>query len=163
MRGNILFIGLDYEFAKKVANQVAERFDMFFLDVQDLIEYSLIDPQNVKLVCGMDYFEKEETRIALSVKNYENTVINFPYSLFLKENNSKVLKQDSLIIYLKLDKKSLLELNKNKKESNILDLEILTFSELNKIIKSKVNLVVNTDYNVDLCVEKVLETIKNSL
>lgn len=163
MRGNILFVGLDYEHIKKIANQISQKFDMFFLDVKDLIQYNLIDTKNVKSICGEEYLQKEENKIALSVKNYVNTLINFPHELFLKDHNSNQLKESAITIYLRLDKKTLNNLNKTKNATNNLDLSLIAFKELDKIIASSVDFVVNISDDEKESIESILKEMKSKL
>lgn len=160
MKSNILLVGLDYDFIKSVANELANKFDMFFLDVNDLIEYNLIDTKNVKVTCGVEYFEKVEKKIALSVTEYENTVINFPYSLFLNANFSNVLSKRALTIFIKMDKETLAKEN-FKNGQNKLSIEILTSDELNKLLEEKVDLVVeNSTLNTKICIDDIIEKLK---
>ena len=161
MKSNILLVGLDYDFIKNVANELANKFDMFFLDVNDLIEYNLIDTKNVKVTCGVEYFEKVEKKIALSVAEYENTVINFPYSLFLNANFSNILSERALTIFIKMDKETLVKENFRKGE-NKLSIEILTCDELNKLLEEKVDLTVgNSTLNTKICIDDIVEKLKN--
>lgn len=160
MKSNILLVGLDYNFIKNVAGELANKLDMFFLDVNDLIEYNLIDAKNVRVKCGVEYFEKVEKKIALSVAEYENTVINFPYSLFLNANFSSILAKRALIIFIKMDKETLVKENfKNNKNS--LSLEILTCDELNKLLSEKTDIVVeNSTLNTKICIDDIIEKLK---
>lgn len=160
MKNNILLVGLDYDFVKNVANELAKKFDMFFLDVKDLIEYNLMDTKNVKVTCGIEYFEKVEKKIALSVTEYENTVINFPYSLFLNANFSNLLSRRALTVFIKMDKETLVKENFRKGE-NKLSIEILTCNELNKLLQEKVDIVVeNSTLNTKICIDDIVSKMK---
>ena len=160
MKSNILLVGLDYDFVKSVANELANKFDMFFLDVNDLIEYNLMDTKNVKVTCGIEYFEKVEKKIALSVAEYENTVINFPYSLFLNANFSNILSKRAITIFIKMDKETLVKENFRRKE-NKLSIEILTCEELNKLLTEKAEMVVeNSTLNTKICIDDIINELK---
>ena len=161
MKSNILLVGLDYGFIKNLANDLANKLDMFFLDVNDLIEYNLMDTKNVKVTCGVEYFEKVESKIALSVREYENTVINFPYSLFLNANFSNLLSERALIIFIKMDKETLVKEN-FRNANNKLSLEILTCNELNKTLSSKADIIVkNSTLNTKICVDDIIKKLKD--
>ena len=135
---------------------------MFFLDVQDLINYSLIDPKNVELVCGIDYYEKEEKRISSSIKDYENTVISFPYNLLVKYNYEKNITSNALIIFIDINKKALEEYSKSAKVQNNLLVEILAYEELTKVIKQRAEIIIPcNEYNVSSCVNEIKKAIKN--
>ena len=160
MKGNILFVGLDYEFTKSVARELSNVFDMFFLDVNDLIEYSLIDVKNVKDVCGIEYLEKEKKRVALSVSHYENTVINFPYSVFIEKGMSEELSKSTLTIFLNLNKQELTKLN--DKNDNSLSIELITFKELSTHLERKVDISVKCNsIKVENWIESVVGAIEN--
>ena len=160
MKSNILLVGLDYNFVKNVANELANKFEMYFLDVNDLIEYNLIDTKNVKVTCGVEYFEKVEKKIALSVTEYENTVINFPYSLFLNANFCNLLSKRALTIFIKMDKETLVKENFRNGE-NKLSIEILTCEELNKLLSEKVDIVVeNSTLNTKICIDDIIQKLK---
>lgn len=143
MRGNILIVGLDYQFVKDVAYELSKEVDMFFLDVNDLLEYRIIDKQNMQLVCGMEYFEKEQRKIIMGVTKYENTIVNFPYSKILNEEYAEEILSKTKFVYLKLTKKNLECLNKQKNEENKLDLELITYKEFNSLLSKKADYVVS--------------------
>ena len=129
--------------------------------VNDLIEYNLIDTKNVKVKCGIEYFEKVEKKIALSVTEYENTVINFPYSLFLNANFSNILSQRALTIFIKMDKETLAKDN-FKTGDNKLSIEVLTCEELNKILSEKTDIVVeNNTLNTRICIDEITLRVKD--
>ena len=161
MKSNIIVVGLDYTFAGQICLNIANKFDMFFLDVKDLIEYNLINSKNVEKLCGVEYLKQEQKTIAISAKNYENTVINFPYSLFLDNDIAGEVTVNSLVVFLKMEKQVLEQINTTKSEQNNLTTEIIVADELNKLISKKSDIVVSVD-NSDLNfnVEKIIQTMK---
>ena len=134
MRNNILFVGLDYAFTGKVAIKISEITDMFFLDVNKLIEYSLIDIKNVEVVCGVNYLNNQKKSIAQGVAKYENTISNFPQSLFLTRGVASKLKQSCVIVYIKLPK------NKIKKIS---PMDLIVYDEINETLQRRADIVIN--------------------
>ena len=85
----------------------------------------------------LSYASKEEKAIAISAKNYENTIINFPYSLFLNNEIAGEVTVNALVIFVQLNKESLEKLNQTKNETNNLTTQIIAANELNKIISKK--------------------------
>ncbi|MEG1752033.1 MAG: hypothetical protein RR140_03785 [Clostridia bacterium] len=83
---NILIVGFDSISTKKLGEKIASELELFFLDVYDFIVYDL-DPNNMKLTCGVEYLIAQENRIVKSVSTYEKTVVNIPYELFINNNN----------------------------------------------------------------------------
>lgn len=164
MKSNILLVGLDYEFIKILALKLADYFDMHYLDVQDLIEYSLMDKENIKVKCGIEYLEKEEQKIARSVQSYENTIINFPYSLYLKNSNHIYLQDTAITIFIKINNTYLYNLNSKKDLINQLTLEIITQNELNQVLENKTNINIDIkNLNENECVKQIIEKLKETL
>lgn len=155
MKDNILLVGLDYEFVKLVGQEIAISHNMHFLDTNDLIEYSLINSQNVKEVCGVEYFEREQKKTIFSMLEYENIVVNFPYSLILNEEYYSAFKKN-VIIFIDLNKETLEKLNNLRNDDNNLIVEILAFEELKKALKNKAHCVVSVN-NEDIknCVKNI--------
>lgn len=155
MKGNILLVGLDYYFVKYVGTELAKKLDLFFLDVNDLIEYRIIDKEKMQFLCGMDYFERKKRGVVFEVSDYENTIINIPYDIVLNNEYKEILKKSTLI-FLNIKKELLQELNNDKRIENKLDIEILTHEELTKLL---LNI---SEYNITLenkDVDKIVENI----
>ena len=97
MKPNVILIGFDQIFNKKIGMYLADKLDMFFVDVEELIEYNLINSKEALLKCGRDYIEKEERKTVRSVSEYENTIASISYDIFLNNkhffegNNIKIL------------------------------------------------------------------------
>ena len=58
MKNNICIFGMVKDYTSKVAKRVADKFEMFFADVDALIEFDLINTNMVKDICGKEYLEK---------------------------------------------------------------------------------------------------------
>ena len=164
MKSNILLVGLDYDFIKALALKLADCFDMHYLDVKDLIEYSLMDKENMKIKCGLEYVEKQEQKIAKSVGEYENAIINFPYEFYIKNNNHIYLQDNSITIFIKINKNFLHNLNSKKDEANQLVVELITENELSEMLQNKTEAYVNIkSLNEDECVKDIIEKLKETL
>jgi len=155
MKKNILLVGLDYDFVKNITYELANKFDMFFLDVQDLIEYRIIDKKNMQTLCGIEYYQREERGIIKEITQYENTLTNIPYSLILNDEYYKLLKNHK-IIFINLKKEFLEKLNLLKNEANNLIIELLTYEELLQLVIKKSNTIVEIDsLDISECVNKI--------
>lgn len=158
MKLNILVVGLNYDFSKSVAKELSNYFDMFFLDTDDLIEYSLMDVKKMQIVCGIEYFEKEKNKIIKSLNQYENTIINMHHKMFLEGDTSTVVGTNALIIYIGMNKALLHE--ENQKNGN-LTVETIAYAELDNLLKLKSNISVNCDsLSVDSALKKILLKLK---
>ncbi len=135
---------------------------MFFLDVKDLIEYSLIDMENMKVVCGEKYFIKQKQDAMLAVCNYENTVINFPYTDFLQKDISNKLSNNAVVVFLKETNELLEKQNKTKTDKNNLNIEIIASDELNAILEKCCDIKVSVNcQKIDSIVKDVLTGLAN--
>ena len=129
-----------------------------------LIEYSLMDIEKVKIKCGIEYLEKEKQKIVKSVKEYENTIINFPYSIYISSGNNIILNETSITILINFSQKQLETLNSKKDYDKQLTTEILTCNELNKLLENKTEIRVDVDnFNVDKCIENIIIKLKQKL
>lgn len=161
MKSNILFVGLDYEHVKIVSKEICAGFDMFFLDVNGLIEYNLSNVKNVEKVCGIEYLNQERQKIALSVNSYENTVINMPYSLFLEKDIANKLQENAITVYLRLSKKTLNAINKQK--DNLLP-ECIAFEEFDKLLSKKSQIIVKCkNKDIKTSINLTLDALKQQL
>ena len=99
MKPNLVIIGFEKEFNKKLCIYLADKLDMFFVDVKELIEYDLVNSREALLRCGKEYIEKEERKTVRNVSEYENTVVNIPYDIFV--NNRDFFKENNINIFIK--------------------------------------------------------------
>lgn len=156
---NVVLVGLCYNFVGNVANTLAEKTGKFFLDVNKLIEYSLIDIERAKLICGLDYIQKEQSKIIKSLKNYENTIINLPYDFLLNNEFDDVFK-DSYIIFINLSKDVLLNINKGLEDNFNLNVDLMVFDEICKLITGRANLTINSSENIENCVKELQKNLE---
>ena len=153
-KNNILLVGLDYNFTKRVGEEFALLHNLYPLDTNDLSEYSLLNSQKMKDICGMEYFEREQKKVILSIADYENVVVNFPYSLLLNDEYFGVLNNFS-IVFIDLDKKVLEGFNKLKSDDNNLDVELLAFEELREVLVNRCEFTVCTGGKIEDCIKKL--------
>lgn len=135
---------------------------MFFLDVKDLVEYSLIDIENMKVVCGEKYFLKQKEAAMLAVCNYENTVINFPYTDFLQKDISNKISKNAVVVFLEESNELLQKQNKTKTDENNLNIELLASDELNLILEKVCDIKVAVNcQKIDNVVNDILTELEN--
>lgn len=160
MKSNMLLVGLDYDFTKCVANELSGIFDMRYLDVKDLIAYSLVNADDVLEKLGIEYYNKQVHKIILSTAEYENTIINIPYDMFLRDNISEKLATACLTIFVNLDKQSIIANDKNKDETRKNTTAIIAYEEFCELIKQKTDICVACDNEVKNTAEKIIEQLK---
>lgn len=137
MKNKIIIIGLNYEFCKSVANQLADEGGAFFLDVEDYLSYSLFDRNAMKEKCGIDYLIKQEQKAIKDCYEFENAVINFPYEYFCTEEIYSLFKQNSTVVYVKFSKQTLEKYNQSESPSNL-----ICYNERNKLLSQISDIVI---------------------
>ncbi len=106
VKNSICIVGLPYLFTKYVAKQFADELEMFYADVNDLLQFDLLDRKEAEKKSGKAYILKLETSKVKTVSSYENTVYTLTYSAITQNNNYEHMKENSLVIYLKLGEKT---------------------------------------------------------
>lgn len=162
MKSNITLIALNATFKKEIAKQLAERLGMFYVDVNDLIKYDLLNIKQVISVAGLDYYNKVETKTVGSVSSYENTLITLDNDTFFNNDNYKLLKDSSIFIYLKLNFNDYKTIQDNEKDNSEYYEKLLNeklFIERDLILSSVSDIVVP----ISLSTKNKVNTITNKI
>ena len=128
-KANICIIGLLENFVDKYSFEISKKLDMFYANVSQIVEFELFDLHKMEELLGKDYINKEESSILKRICSYDNTLMNVNYSILNNEKNLQIVKENCLLIYLKL-KKSRFEREQDKE--NISDSLKLINSDLFK-------------------------------
>lgn len=157
MVSNITIFGLNNNFAKAVGKLISDELDMFFADVMELLKFDFINLVDAENVVGRDYLLKQERTKIKTLASYENTVICCDFrSLNSKENYDR-LDEGSVMIYLKLNDKSLKKVDAEFKPDSDYDL----FSDITiEYLENKAEIVCDVS---DMDVNKAANTVLNSL
>lgn len=144
---NIVICCLDKDYGEMVAQELASKFDMYYLDSEALYEFD-IQPYTISYVIkkfGMEQFRKNQSGTMKYVSTFSNTIITVESGALLYQNNIDMLTKDGLIVYLKkgVDKLYKTLLNKdysskeeynfyclNKREINFRDEVLVNISEV---------------------------------
>ena len=121
---------------------------MFFANIGDILEYNLIN-DNMLEIAGKEYFDVQQEKIIKSVCQYENTVICGTFEILI--NNVEYIKKNSLLIYLKLDKKAVEKYENNDKNIKFF-IKDITFEQENKLCSDFADIVaeMSTDKEINL-------------
>lgn len=158
---NFILVSLINLNLEKISIALAKKIKCFYLNMEELIDYSLVDKKRMEEVCGIDYMEKQEMKIVKSINDYENTVASMKYETFSK-NFSHINKEKNKIIYLSISQanfdkyKTEFEIKNDKDKFVSSDIEILSiaFKERDKFMKKNCNIEVKCD------ISNVKETVK---
>ena len=152
-------MGLDYNMVNDVAISLASSFDMFFLSINDLIKYNL-NKEDVLLKAGEEYLNLQIKKLAMGASEYEYTVINCPYDLFLNEEIWEKLDKSCVLIFLNAKKEYLEQLNETKNLTEKNDVALLVYDEISSQLKSKCDIKVS--YNGE-DMKKIINKIRKEL
>lgn len=155
IKNNIAILCLSNNYAKYLGKKFADNLDMFFANISDILEYNMID-ENMLETAGKEYFDAQQERVIGSVCQYENTVICGNFEILI--NNVDRLKNNSLLVYLKLDKKIIKKYEKDDKNSKFFIKEI-TLEQEDKLCTDCADIVISIADNDN----QNIEAIKNSI
>lgn len=144
MKTNITILSGLNDYKKKIAKLLSNKLDMFYVDVNELMEFNLVNISKAIKSAGKDYVEMLEAKTLKTVAGYTNSVITLDFSSINNSNSLELIEKSSLIIYLKLDIKNYLKLFKKQKGCNInlLQLEEKLFDDRDKILTKISDVVV---------------------
>lgn len=146
VKTNICIVGLYQPLIKEIAKSFSDKTEMFFADVDDLIQFDLQDIARATEICGADYVKKIERGKVKNVCSYENTCITLNTYLLNESSNYDMIQSSAVIIYLRLDKKEYAKkLGNNPKEKSLLKIDTEMFEVRDKLLRQKSDIVINCD------------------
>ena len=144
MKNNICVLSIDKRFSRIIGKHLSDNLDMFFADVNALIQFDIISIEEVESACGINYLKKLEESKVKHVLSYENTLITLNSDML---NNPKIyeyIKNNSIVIFLDMDKKSFVaKLNNQQLDKNDKQLQIDMFEDRTKIVEEMSDIVVD--------------------
>lgn len=175
MKYNLIFVSLFNINIKKLFLLVSKKTELYYLNIEELIEYSLLDKSKMIDVCGIDYMEKEENKIVSSINQYENTIVSMDFETFSR-NLKSIDRNKNRIVYLRTSKRQLEEeyihLKKvvdnqksmyTKKSVMLSNLgrSLIVFKERDELIKKNCDLLIKYDIsNIKETANLIVEKIK---
>ncbi len=159
MKSNIVLIGLDYGVVNNLAVEIAPILDMFYLSIEDLIKYNL-NKEEVLEKAGEDYLDLQIKKLVIGASEYENTIINCPYDLFLNIDIWEKLSSSCVLVFINIKKEYLQKINETKSLTKKNDISLLTYEELTKHISEMCNIKIA--YNGE-DIKKIINILKKEL
>ena len=154
MKNNLVVVSLSNNYSRQVGKELADFFEMFYVDLNDILEYNLINNKMLE-TAGKEYFDKERKKIINSVTNYENSLIVADIELLLLNNNFVYFKNNFLVIYLYCKEPELANYETSFKSGR----NLYAFKEEDEIVRKFADVIVDVDFKTgNLC-----ESIKNAI
>ena len=73
MKTNLVVVSLIDSMTKQVASKLANDFDLYFADINDILEYNLFNAGDIEKNCGLEYLNK------LKQKTIKENIIFFNF------------------------------------------------------------------------------------
>lgn len=153
MKKNISLVCLNDFIRKEVGKALASSLKMLFCDIDEMIDFEIINKKQVSIKCGDEYLKQLERECIERVMQYETCVYSVSDELFMANNNS-ILLEDTIVVYLEtqiheMDIKQVK--NKNEKAKLLQKLEIQ--ENINNYLK------INCPYIIENADRKTIEDI----
>ena len=167
MRENIVITGFMGSGKSIVAEKLARKLGMEFIDMDQIIEKQGMSISDIFARYGEKYFREQENKLVKELSQKENMVIATGGGTLLSADNAKMLSEKGEIICLYADSKVLYNRVKRKdnrpllRGGNLLD-RINQLIEERKKIYDNIKLKIDTsDLNIQEVVDKIVDILKN--
>ena len=147
MKTNIALVCLFNNYSRNVSKLLGDKLDMFYVDVEDMLDFELGDVEHIRDVLGdkegENYISKSRNKVIESVCSFENTIITIdPSALFEKKTYKKVT-QSCFVVYLQISPKYFATKAKSSKDNIPDDILGIAFAERDKQYVDESDLVVD--------------------
>lgn len=160
MKKNITIICLSNEYKKNIAKQLALELDMFYADINDLMEYNLINSEMLEKA-GQQYYDENEAKTIKTVSGYDDTILTLNLSTLNKSNYLDIIKQNSLIIYIRLNFETFMNLNRAENSKALVKINEVAFDDRDRLISSFADIIVeNQQVDVTQTIKQIIEGIE---
>ena len=103
VKNNIVLFCLDYDYSLSIGKNLADRFQMYFLDIQGLYEFD-IKPRTLTETIregGIERYRHEIQGAIKYVSTFDNALIAIESGAVLNPINVQRLKEHSLVVYIR--------------------------------------------------------------
>ena len=140
MKKNICFVCLNKNLANQYGQELANILDMFFADVNGIMQYNLID-DNMLGYAGKEYFDLQQKKTLKQLANYENVLLTCSLDILNYHEQWKLISEKCVMVYLKYSKEDLE--NDIKKANNKFANNLLTFDVENVLCEKMCDIKIN--------------------
>ena len=158
---NVCVVGLLKQFTDNVCQELANKLDMFYANINKLFVYELTDLSKVEEVCGIEFLVKEEISIIKRTCTYDNTLICIEYPLLNNSDILNIVKDNCLLIYLGTSQDNFnKELDSIEESASIKIIEKDAFEDRDYLCRKMADLVVDCeDLSMDLLINRIIEKL----
>ena len=148
MKTNLTLTCLLNSYNKAISQMLADKLELYYLNLQELMEYNLMNEEEILQTCGAEYLEGLKNKTIKDVSNYDNSVISIPHNYLANKNYVTKFKNRSIIIYLAMSEKifdkkvAKISDEEEKKECEI---QKTAFKEQDALCREVADLVIDID------------------
>lgn len=156
---NICVVGLAKDLTDKICSELANRLELYYANVEKILEFELFDQENIEKICGKDYLLREEKSIIKRLCTYEETLINLNHFNLNNDETLNTVKEHCLLIYLHITEDRFnVELQNTTDGNNVFDKTL--FSDRDKICRHEADIVIDCE---DLDVSNIASLASESI
>lgn len=150
----IMLVSLCDKWTPEVGVRLSQILGMLFCDIDELMEYELIDKKSIELFCTKEYLNDREKKVLKHYSTFENVVSSISFDYFI--HNIKYLGTNNLIVFLNVPK------NFAKEQLNSVDL--IAFDDRKKKLEESAHLCINLrKTDIDFVCDKIISTLRGIL
>ena len=150
----IVIVSLCDSYTKQLGKLLSQNLDMMFCDTKDLIEYELIDRNAIQALCSKEYLEASERKVIDHIASFVNVVVAISYDYLI--HNVDILKENSLIVYVKVSK------NYVKENANVIN--FISYDDRTKTLEGLADLTLMLKkQDLDFVCQKLIEKLGGCL
>lgn len=143
----IVLVSLADNLTKQVASLLSATLGIMFCDAEDLMEYELIDKDNLKKFASKEYLKNAEKKVAKHISSFEDVVVKIGFDFY--NHNIETISKNALVIFLDFPK------NVTDKTPNR-----IAYDKHRLLLENQCDFCISVD-NVDIkyITNKILETL----
>lgn len=156
---NVLIVCADKELRKDISKVLARELNFLYVDVDDILDFELLNNQDVTLTEAKDVLQKLERKCFDRVMGFNNCVVTVSRDLFLSNNNFKLM-NDYIKVFVLLSKAYFVARTKTE-DFHKLEQELVLFDKINKLIEINCNIIIEKEIkSIEEIGEEIIKKIK---
>lgn len=158
---NILIVCADKELRKEISKVLATELKFLYVDVDDVLDYELLNNQDVSLVKAEDMMNNLETKSINRVLKFNDCITTISNDVFVSNDNFRLFK-DIKKVFLKLPKAYFVSRTK-KEDKYKLDQTFELLDSINKLISINCDIVIDKEIKSTQEISKeIIEKLNNN-
>lgn len=126
-----------------VAKILAKDIQMLNADIQDVIDYEILNHHEITLNRANDFLSSLEKKAIAKTLGYKNTILAISCDTFVANDNFELLK-NRVKVYIRLPKRYIIsKLNKNNKDK--IKQQLLMYNEIDALISCNSDIIIDKE------------------